>query len=106
MKEWELEADRLGGLRGELNAVVDALHRAHPNDLTIYESMGTSIKWADVLHANHDDNYLLATERQCNLGQEPRCDHKGSNRSCRCHSLSFVAQERAVVKVRRRQALH
>ena len=47
VKEWELEADRLAGLRGELNAVVDALHRAHPNDLTIYEAMGTSIKWAD-----------------------------------------------------------
>lgn len=47
VREWELEAERLAGLRGELNAVVEALHRPHPNDLTIYEAMGTSIKWAE-----------------------------------------------------------
>lgn len=47
VKEWELEADRLAGLRGELNGMVEALHREHPNDLTIYEAMGTSIKWAE-----------------------------------------------------------
>lgn len=47
VKEWEIEAERLAGLRYELNAMVDALHREHPNDLTIYEAMGTSIKWAE-----------------------------------------------------------
>lgn len=46
IKEWEIEADRLAGLRGELNAVVDALHRLHPNDLTLYEAIGTAIKWS------------------------------------------------------------
>lgn len=55
VKEWELEADRLAGLRGELNAVVEALHRAHHNDLTIYEAMGTSIKWSQKWQPAHMD---------------------------------------------------
>lgn len=46
VKDWELEADRLAGLRQELNAVVLALHRPHPNDLTIYDAIGTCIKWS------------------------------------------------------------
>ena len=46
IKEWEIEAARLSDLRGELNALVEALHRPHPNDLTLYEAMGTVIKWS------------------------------------------------------------
>lgn len=40
---WEAEAERLGRLRNELNAVVLALHRRHPNGLTVYEALGTAI---------------------------------------------------------------
>lgn len=46
VKDWELEAERLAGLRGELNALVSALHKTHPNDLTIYDAIGTCIKYA------------------------------------------------------------
>ena len=46
VKDWEREAERLAGLRQELNAVVYALHRLHPNDLTIYDAIGTCIKWS------------------------------------------------------------
>ncbi len=46
VKDWELEAERLAGLRQNLNTVVYALHRPHPNDLTIYDAIGTSIKWS------------------------------------------------------------
>ena len=45
VKDWELEAEKLAGLRGELNALVDALHKIHPNDLTIYDAIGTCIKY-------------------------------------------------------------
>ncbi len=46
IKEWEIEAERLSTLRGELNTLVEALHLPHPNDLTLYEAMGTVIKWS------------------------------------------------------------
>ncbi|MES2355017.1 MAG: DUF3320 domain-containing protein [Pseudomonadota bacterium] len=46
VKEWELEAERLATLRGELNALVNSLHKIHPNDLTIYDAIGTCIKYA------------------------------------------------------------
>ncbi|MCD0491115.1 DUF3320 domain-containing protein [Chromobacterium violaceum] len=46
VKDWELEAERLAGLRGELNALVGALHKTHPNDLSIYDAIGTCIKYA------------------------------------------------------------
>ncbi|WP_047248286.1 DUF3320 domain-containing protein [Chromobacterium subtsugae] len=46
VKDWELEAERLAGLRGELNALVGALHKTHPNDLAIYDAIGTCIKYA------------------------------------------------------------
>lgn len=46
VRDWELEAERLAGLRQDLNAVVHALHRPHPNDLTIYAAIGTCIKWS------------------------------------------------------------
>ncbi len=46
VKDWELEAERLAALRGELNALVRSLHKTHPNDLTIYDAIGTCIKYA------------------------------------------------------------
>jgi len=46
VKDWELEAERLASLRQELNSVVHALHRPHPNDLTIYDAIGACIKWS------------------------------------------------------------
>lgn len=46
VREWELEAARLAALRGELNDVAVALHRLHPNDLTIYDAIGTCIDHA------------------------------------------------------------
>lgn len=46
VKDWEREAERLAGLRGELNALVTALHCIHPNELSIYEAMGTCIQGA------------------------------------------------------------
>lgn len=47
VKDWEREAERLASLRQELNAVVHALHRQHPNDLTVYDAIGACIKWSD-----------------------------------------------------------
>jgi very-short-patch-repair endonuclease len=46
VKDWELEAEKLAALRSELNALVRSLHKTHPNDLTIYDAMGTCIKYA------------------------------------------------------------
>lgn len=46
VKDWELEAERLSGLRGELNALVGALHKIHPNDLSIYNAIGVCIQFA------------------------------------------------------------
>jgi very-short-patch-repair endonuclease len=41
--EWQREADRLGALRQSLNGLVDALHRAYPNGLTVFDAIGTCI---------------------------------------------------------------
>lgn len=46
VKDWELEAEKLAALRSELNALVKSLHKTHPNDLTIYDAIGTCIKYA------------------------------------------------------------
>lgn len=46
VKDWELEAERLAGLRIELNALVGTLHKTHSNDLSIYDAIGTCIKYA------------------------------------------------------------
>lgn len=54
VRDWQLEADRLAGLRGELNALVSALHKTHPNDLTIYDAIGTCIKYANWKPASID----------------------------------------------------
>lgn len=41
--DWNLEAQRLAGLRQELNGFVEALHRRHGNGLTAYDAMGLCI---------------------------------------------------------------
>lgn len=46
VKDWEREAEMLAILRGELNSLVNALHKTHPNDLTIYGAIGICIKYA------------------------------------------------------------
>ena len=47
VRDWDMEAERLAVLRQELNSVVRALHREHSNGLTIYEALGTCVKYAD-----------------------------------------------------------
>ncbi|MBB3220134.1 DUF3320 domain-containing protein [Pseudoduganella umbonata] len=46
VREWELEATRLATLRAELNGLAVALHRLHPNDLTVFDAIGTCIAHA------------------------------------------------------------
>lgn len=47
VREWEAEAERLSILRQELNGLVQALHREHPNHLSMFEAMGTVIQHSD-----------------------------------------------------------
>ncbi|MEI7298546.1 DUF3320 domain-containing protein [Paraburkholderia tropica] len=47
VKDWERESERLLTLRADLNGVARALHRIHPNDLTIYDAIGTSLQYAE-----------------------------------------------------------
>jgi very-short-patch-repair endonuclease len=47
VKDWERESERLLTLRTDLNGVARALHRIHPNDLTIYDAIGTSLQYAE-----------------------------------------------------------
>ncbi|MEC5163192.1 MULTISPECIES: DUF3320 domain-containing protein [unclassified Janthinobacterium] len=54
VKDWELEADRLAALRRELNALSNALHRVHPNDLSVYDAIGVCIKHAERRPATMD----------------------------------------------------
>ncbi|MDE1925795.1 MAG: DUF3320 domain-containing protein [Burkholderiales bacterium] len=74
-QEWEREAERLAGLRQELNALVGALHRSHPSGLTVYEAIGTCIEhsgsepspmpWADALtHSEVELDKLRETSRR------------------------------------------
>jgi very-short-patch-repair endonuclease len=48
VKDWERESERLLTLRTDLNGVARALHRIHPNDLTIYDAIGTSLQHAEM----------------------------------------------------------
>jgi very-short-patch-repair endonuclease len=41
--DWTREAEKLGQLRSELNALVDALHRQYPNGLTVFDAIGRCI---------------------------------------------------------------
>ncbi|TWI67730.1 AAA domain-containing protein [Pseudoduganella lurida] len=88
VREWELEAERLAVLRGELNDVAVALHRLHPNDLTIHEAIGTCIlhahrkpaafAWPDAdAHARADLERMRDTSRQIGAlaGQLTALDH-------------------------------
>lgn len=54
VKDWEMEAERLAVLRQDLNALAQTLHREHPNDLTIYEAIGTCIEHAQTKPAPMD----------------------------------------------------
>lgn len=75
IRDWELEAERLLSLRNDLNGLAKALHRLHPNDLTIYDAVGTciqyanmrpvSMNWADAdAHSRADLESLRETCRQ------------------------------------------
>ncbi|MGR9580507.1 DUF3320 domain-containing protein [Pandoraea sputorum] len=73
VKDWERESERLLTLRADLNGVARALHRIHPNDLTIYDAIGTSLQymewrpgtmpWADA--DVHDRTQLEAMRETC-----------------------------------------
>ena len=79
--EWEREADKLAALRMELNGLVDALHRGHPNGLDVYSAIGTCIAntstpaspmtWADPNTHSHAelDKLRETTRRIAALGQ-------------------------------------
>ncbi|HEX5484445.1 MAG TPA: DUF4011 domain-containing protein [Limnobacter sp.] len=41
--DWDREAQRLAGLRNELNALVTVLHKCHRNGLTVYEAIGLTL---------------------------------------------------------------
>ena len=41
--DWAMEAERLAQHRQDLNALVEALHKSYPNQLTAFEAMGTCI---------------------------------------------------------------
>jgi very-short-patch-repair endonuclease len=43
--EWEIEAEKLQRLRTELNAFVRALHKVHPNGLTVRDALDTAIQF-------------------------------------------------------------
>ena len=73
--EWEREADRLAALRMELNGLVDALHREHPNGLDVFSAIGTCIAnagtppsamtWADPnIHSRAELDKLRETTRR------------------------------------------
>ncbi|AHN74553.2 DNA helicase [Pandoraea pnomenusa] len=73
VKDWERESERLLTLRADLNGVARALHHIHPNDLTIYDAIGTSLQymewrpgtmpWADA--DVHDRTQLEAMRETC-----------------------------------------
>lgn len=94
--EWEREADRLAALRMELNGLVDALHREHPNGLDVFSAIGTCIAnagtppsamtWADPnIHSRAELDKLRETTRRITaLGQALTSLHN--------HPLALVGQ--------------
>jgi stress response protein SCP2/very-short-patch-repair endonuclease len=96
VKDWEMEAERLAVLRQELNGVARALHRLHPNDLTIYDAIGLCIKhndkrpaamdWSDAnVHSRTDLETLREISRQM-------AALAGQLSSLRVHPLSEIAK--------------
>jgi very-short-patch-repair endonuclease len=52
--EWDVEAQRLGGLRQQLNDYVDALHEVHPNGLTVFDATAlvtSESQWKGIAYA-------------------------------------------------------
>lgn len=73
--DWGREAERLGQFRQELNGLVDALHKAHPNGLTPFNAIGICIQnagrepsampWADAMtHSRVELDDLHETSRR------------------------------------------
>ncbi len=73
--EWELEADRLAALRGDLNDMAQALHQQYANGLTVYDAIGVCIghpavkpaalDWTDpLMHGRAELEALRDTSRQ------------------------------------------
>ena len=95
-QDWEREAERLAGLRQELNALVESLHRSHHSGLTVYEAIGTCIEhsghepspmpWADALtHSEVELGKLRETSRRMSaLG--------GSLGALQGHPLSLIGK--------------
>ena len=64
-EDWTREAERLAQLRQDLNGLVDALHRAYPNGLTVFDAIGTCISmsarqpsampWSDAMTHQRED---------------------------------------------------
>jgi len=81
-EDWQREAERLAVLRQDLNGLVDALHFLHPNGLTVYDAIGTSIQhagqepspmyWPDAQAHGYDDLAQLreAARRMATLSGE------------------------------------
>jgi len=73
VKDWEREAERILSLRTDLNGVARALHRIYPNDLTVYEAIGTTLLHAEMRPAPmpwgeadvHDREQLDALREIC-----------------------------------------
>lgn len=80
-EQWSIEAERLAGLRQELNGFAESLHRRHGNGLTAFDAMGLCIAnaaaepspmpWADANeHSASDLLKLRETARRiAALGQ-------------------------------------
>ncbi|MBB5392599.1 MULTISPECIES: DUF3320 domain-containing protein [unclassified Herbaspirillum] len=46
-EDWHAEAERLEGLRAQLNGYVERLHTRHPNGLSVYEAIGRVVGGRD-----------------------------------------------------------
>ena len=63
--DWLREAERLALYRQELNGLVESLHQAYPNGLTVFDAIGTCISkagkspspmpWADAIQHKRED---------------------------------------------------
>ncbi|MEO8121303.1 MAG: DUF4011 domain-containing protein, partial [Rhodoferax sp.] len=73
--DWVREAEHLGGLRQELNGLVESLHRVYPNGLTAFDAVGACIEhsgrepsampWSDPMaHSRQELDTLHETSRK------------------------------------------